>query len=395
MRSVVLEIKENKAAVLDNRGIVHAVKNRDYEVGQVLHLTELELKRDEVSVKDITNRASVIRRPALIRTAAAVLAVAIIGGGVTSYAAPVSTVTLDGASGVEYRLNIYDRVVGASATDDADESFRQEVSDFSAEIKGMEISDAIDATTGRFGNEMFGPDDVGEKPDVSIKVGGLKKKDRHLSDKMDHKRDEIKEKKWDKNTVDRNGSNVTDSAADDVKDDVKENENRNNNISEKNSANNSVNNSVKDSGAADKRPDSAGVEDDKKDMPERTDDKGADGTVSEKGSMPENTDKDNGRVKDEIKQTEPERNSKPGDGRKAEDRDGSMNMGGGEDTGRGETSPSPAGDPSMDDMGRGADSAPDDNAHMTQDIGDKAPERDIGGNGTDPGDGGRQGTPPK
>jgi hypothetical protein len=378
MRSVVLEIKDNRAAVLDNRGIVHAVKNRDYEVGQVLHLAEFELKRDEVSVKDITKRASLLRRPALIRTAAAVLAVAIIGGGVTSYAAPVSTVTLDGTSGVEYRLNIYDRVVGAAATDDADESFRQEVSDFSAEIKGMEISDAIDATTVRFGNEMFGPDDVGEKPDVSIRVGGLKKKNRNLSDKMDHKREEIKEKKWDKNMVDRNGSNVTDSAADDVKDDVKENDNKN--------INNSVNNSAKDAGAADKRPDG--------DMPERSDDKGADGTVSEKESMPENTDKDNGRVKDEIKPTEPEKNSEPGDGRKAEDRDGSMNMGGREDTGRGETFPSPADDPSMDDMGGGADSTPADNAHMTQDMGDKAPKQDNNGTGGGPGDGRRTGNSP-
>lgn len=387
MRSVVLEIKENKAAVLDNRGIVHAVKNRDYEVGQVLHLTELELKRDEVSVKDITNRASVIRRPALIRTAAAVLAVAIIGGGVTSYAAPVSTVTLDGASGVEYRLNIYDRVVGASATDGADESFRQEVSDFSDEIKGMEISDAIDATTGRFGNEMFGPDDVGEKPDVSIKVGGLKKKDRHLSDKMDHKRDEIKEKKWDKNTVDRNDSDDADGVTDIVKDEADKAVN--------DAANGAANDAANGAGAEEKGPDRAGIEDNKKDRTDVSDDKGTVVTSPEKERQTENTDVDNGRIKDETKPTEPERDSEPGDGRKAEDRDGSMNIGGGEDTGRGETSPSPADDPSMDDMGRGADSAPDDNAHMTQDMGNKAPERDIGGNGTDPGDGGRQGTPPK
>lgn len=391
MRSVVLEIKENKAAVLDNRGIVHAVKNRDYEVGQVLHLTELELKRDEVSVKKSTDREFLSRRPALIRTAAAILAVAIIGGGVTSYAAPVSTVTLDGASGVEYRLNIYDRVVGASATDDADESFRQEVSDFSDEIKGMEISDAIDATTVRFGNEMFGPDDVGEKPDVSIKVGGLKKKSRHLSDKMDHKREEIKEKKWDKKTVDRNDSDDADGVTDIVKDEA----DKAVNDAANDAANGAANGAVNGAGAEEKGPDRAGIEDNKKDRTDVSDDKGTVVTSPEKERQPDNTDVDNGRIKDETKPTEPERNSEPGDGRKAEDRDGSMNIGGGEDTGRGETSPSPADDPSTDDMGRGADSAPDDNAHMTQDMGDKAPERDIGGNGTDPGDGGRQGTPPK
>ena len=184
MKSVVLEIKNDKAALLDDNGIVHAVKNKDYKVGQVLYLTEFELRRDEISPAK--------RHSAFIRTAAAIFAVAVIGGGVTSYAAPVSTVTLDGASSVEYRLNMYDRVVGAGVPDGADEDFRKEISDFSKEIRGMEINDAIDATTERFGDEMFRPDADGNNPDISIKVDGLKKNNRHLSDKMDHKREEVK-----------------------------------------------------------------------------------------------------------------------------------------------------------------------------------------------------------
>ncbi len=185
MKCVVLEIKENKAALLDDNGIVHAVKNKDYKVGQVLFLTEFEMKRDEV----IPSK----RHSAIMRTAAAILAVAVIGGGVTSYAAPVSTVTLDGAYSVEYRLNLYDRVVGADAADGEDEDFRKEISGFSKEIRGMKINDAIDATTARFENEIFRPDENGSRPDISIKVGGLKKNNRHLSDQMDHKREEIKE----------------------------------------------------------------------------------------------------------------------------------------------------------------------------------------------------------
>ena len=184
MKSVVLEIKNDKAALLDDNGIVHAVKNKDYKVGQVLYLTEFELRRDEVNPSK--------RHSTFIRTAAAIFAAAVVGGGVTSYAAPVSTVTLDGASSVEYRLNMYDRVVGAGVPDGADEDFRKEISDFSKEIRGMEINDAIDATTERFGNEMFRPDADGNKPDISIKVDGLKKNNRHLSDKMDHKREEVK-----------------------------------------------------------------------------------------------------------------------------------------------------------------------------------------------------------
>ncbi len=184
MKSVVLEIKNDKAALLDDNGIVHAVKNKDYKVGQVLYLTEFELRRDEVNPSK--------RHSTFIRTAAAIFAAAVVGGGVTSYAAPVSTVTLDGASSVEYRLNMYDRVVGAGVPDGADEDFRKEFSDFSKEIRGMEINDAIDATTERFGDEMFRPDADGNKPDISIKVDGLKKNSRHLSDKMDNKREEVK-----------------------------------------------------------------------------------------------------------------------------------------------------------------------------------------------------------
>ncbi|MCR5235814.1 MAG: hypothetical protein K6E34_01260 [Lachnospiraceae bacterium] len=184
MKSVVLEIKNDKAALLDDNGIVHTVKNKDYKVGQVLYLTEFELRRDEVNPSK--------RHSTFIRTAVAIFAVAVVGGGVTSYAAPVSTVTLDGASSVEYRLNMYDRVVGAGVPDGADEDFRKEISDFSKEIRGMEINDAIDATTERFGDEMFRPDADGNKPNISIKVDGLKKNNRHLSDKMDHKREEVK-----------------------------------------------------------------------------------------------------------------------------------------------------------------------------------------------------------
>ena len=69
MKSVVLEIKENKAAVLDDNGIVHAVKNRDYKVGQVLELTEFELGRDEIKGRGSGHLS------AFSRTAAAVLAV--------------------------------------------------------------------------------------------------------------------------------------------------------------------------------------------------------------------------------------------------------------------------------------------------------------------------------
>lgn len=185
MKAVVLEIKENKAAVLDDTGVVHAVKNKGYEVGQKLEVTEFELKRDEIKS---LNTSKISR---FTRTAAAVLAVAIIGGGVTAYAAPVSTVTVDGASSIEYKLNIFDRVVGMEVPEDDDESFKEGISELSREVRGMKISDAIDATTTRFSDELFETGDDGETFELTVKVDGLKRKNKHLSDELDKKASEI------------------------------------------------------------------------------------------------------------------------------------------------------------------------------------------------------------
>ena len=71
MRSVVLEIKNNKAAILDDRGIVYAIKDRGYSVGQVLGLSELEIRKERVKVP-IRDGIS-----AFTRAAAAIIAPAI------------------------------------------------------------------------------------------------------------------------------------------------------------------------------------------------------------------------------------------------------------------------------------------------------------------------------
>ncbi len=190
MRYAVVKIKQNKAAVLDESGKYHAIRDKGYQRGQILDMTEAELRHEEVKPK------ASARISGFARVAAAVLVIALIGGGVSSYAAPVSTVTLDGASSVEYRLNMYDRVVGMSVPDGPeDEEFRRGVSDFSKEVRGMKIGDAMDATTDRFEDEIFREDESGKPPELKVKVGGLKKKNKHLNDEVDHKTKEIKKKK--------------------------------------------------------------------------------------------------------------------------------------------------------------------------------------------------------
>ncbi|MBQ7583546.1 MAG: hypothetical protein IJT24_02955 [Lachnospiraceae bacterium] len=200
MKYVVVKVKDNKAALLDERGGYHAIKDRGYQRGQILHLAELELKREEAAPKS-SGRIS-----GFARVAAAVLAVAVIGGGVTSYAAPVSTVTLEGASSIEYRLNMYDRVVGMSVPDDgADEEFRREISELSREVRGMKIGDAMDLTAERFEDRILENDDAGNTPEIRVTVSGLKKRNAHLNEEVGQRTDEIKNRKKNE-TSDSTGS---------------------------------------------------------------------------------------------------------------------------------------------------------------------------------------------
>lgn len=185
MRSVVLEIKNGKAAVLDDTGIVRAIKDRGYETGQVLSLSEVELKREEIPAK---------RRSAgtilYSRIAAAILAVAVVGGGVSAYAAPVSTVTVDGEESVKYRLNIFDRVVGMEAAEGSDDEFRKDISELSGEIRGMKITDAMELTADRM-EEGMNDAERADIPEITVTVGGLKHDSRRLHEKVDNKAVEI------------------------------------------------------------------------------------------------------------------------------------------------------------------------------------------------------------
>ncbi len=189
MRSVVLEIKNGKAAVLDDAGVVHVIKDRGYETGQVISMSEIELRREEISAK--TGRMSAAP---YTRIAAAVLAVAVIGGGVSAYAAPVSTVTIDGEESVEYRLNIFDRVVGVEAAEGSDESFSNGITELSGEVRGMKITDAMEMTADRMEEKIPASGEEGI-PEITVRVGGLKRDSRRLHEKVNDKAMEINERR--------------------------------------------------------------------------------------------------------------------------------------------------------------------------------------------------------
>lgn len=198
MRSVVLDIKNEQAAVLDDNGVVHAVKDRGYAVGQVLSLTETELKRDEMQRHSAKAYADSSRISRYTRIAAAALAVIIIGGGVTAYAAPVSTVTIaDGEETVEYKLNLFDRVVGVKAADDAGDELKAEVHEISGQVRGMKITDAMDVTAEKLDAKRVITEEstAVERPEISVSVSGLRQRNASLNEQLDHKVMEIHERR--------------------------------------------------------------------------------------------------------------------------------------------------------------------------------------------------------
>ena len=196
MKILVLETKKGRAAVLDETGTVHNIKDAGYEAGQVLHFSESELKKAEkAGVSAILNLSSPAGRVVrFTRIAAAILILTVVSGSITAYAAPVSTVTMEGTGSVEYKLNLFDRVVSVNPTPGTDQMPTDDMSDFSREVKGMKISDAIDLTETRFGDELLSSPDESSQPEISIKVSGFKENNKHLNDEMGRKQDELTKK---------------------------------------------------------------------------------------------------------------------------------------------------------------------------------------------------------
>jgi hypothetical protein len=112
MKAVVVEIKNNKAAVLSDDGRVVAMKNNNYEIGQVILMKN--------SMLQITKRIAVF--------AASAAAFVILGTGAWAYATPYTYVSVDVNPSIEYTVNRFDRVLSVKAVNDDGEEILQEIS---------------------------------------------------------------------------------------------------------------------------------------------------------------------------------------------------------------------------------------------------------------------------
>ncbi len=146
MNAVVLELKDGKAAVLDHLGRVSIIPDKAYTVGQQLEISEEQLQAGAGSVHVRDRRSKTHGRwlyRHLLPVAACLVAMLLAGGGITAYAMPCSTVTLDINPSVEYSLNIFSRVLSVKALNGDGTEI---VTGLQSSIQGRTITDAVSMT---------------------------------------------------------------------------------------------------------------------------------------------------------------------------------------------------------------------------------------------------------
>jgi hypothetical protein len=137
MKAVIVELKNNLAAVLSDDGRITTIKNKDYEIGQVI-----QMKRQN------SNLAKKI-----VTFAASAAAFVILSVGTWAYASPYSYVSLDVNPSIEFTVNRFDRVLSVKAVNDDGEEILQEISLDNLENKTIE--DAITNTVKQISEQGY------------------------------------------------------------------------------------------------------------------------------------------------------------------------------------------------------------------------------------------------
>ena len=141
MKAVVMELRGQKAAVLDMQGRVSVVKNHNYAVGQKLEFSEEVLQNYKIQ-KRIKLEKPFIRRYAP-QFAFCAVALFMATCTITAYAMPCSTITLDINPSIQYSLNIMDHVLSVKALNNDGADIVSEVQE---KVQGEKIQDAVGAT---------------------------------------------------------------------------------------------------------------------------------------------------------------------------------------------------------------------------------------------------------
>ncbi|HML36582.1 MAG TPA: anti-sigma factor domain-containing protein [Bacillota bacterium] len=146
MKGIVIDVMDKDAVILSDDGLFKKIKNKDYEIGQTLQLTE--------------NMESASNRPALggwkagsrlVNAAASIAAVMVMGTiGAFAYYTPTDYVSLDVNPSIEYSVNMFERILDAKAVN---EDGQEILSDLN--LKNKDINEALRETLDQLKSEGY------------------------------------------------------------------------------------------------------------------------------------------------------------------------------------------------------------------------------------------------
>lgn len=156
MKSVIVEIKNDFAAILSDDGSVTRIRNRNYVVGQVIEMN--------VSKASITKRL-------VLGVASVAMLVFTTSIGAWAYTTPYSYVSLDVNPSIEYTLNRFQRVIDVKAVNDDGQVILDEID--IAGLNNHSIEDAILDTVEQISQDgYFSGDTVQSGTDSALAIEG-------------------------------------------------------------------------------------------------------------------------------------------------------------------------------------------------------------------------------
>ena len=116
MRTVIMAVKNGKAAAAYEDGSLGYIKDEGYVVGQILEIPKQK--------GEIASFPGKVRGPAQLKASGlvAALCLATLTGGIMAYSAPVDTYVSEEDQNIEYSVNVFNRVVGVTFKDVDDEA---------------------------------------------------------------------------------------------------------------------------------------------------------------------------------------------------------------------------------------------------------------------------------
>lgn len=126
MKAVVVELKNDFAAVLSDDGCIKSIKNQNYKIGQVIKLNPSGIH--------------ISKELRILAASAAIIFIAL-GSGAWAYATPYTYVSLDVNPSIEFTINRFDRVIDVNAVNDDGAEIVDEIS--LDNLENSTIQDAV------------------------------------------------------------------------------------------------------------------------------------------------------------------------------------------------------------------------------------------------------------